>query len=1057
MPSSNTKARKLLAFFVFNIFLFLFSSLPCQAFTAHTIKFGGTQGYSYMPNALNVFVGDTVKWVGDFSTYALESTTIPLSAIPFGPINVGDTFSYVVKIQGEYGFQCPRYAGIGMKSSFIALKPLYGLTNEGTEFYLAALTPSYNWVAAPFFLKDFKVSAFISTYYDNDIYVTYYDNSGIENSLKKYHINSKNSFQLPLDFKTMQLDTASDIPAYKACHIKSKYPISIQYVSIGACAGGSYLALPVLGLGKSYVAACYNDNPGNGAILASGSNSLIPTTKDYAGGTFVIIATENETNVKITPSTTTVTGHPGSNTGSPHPYTISLSKAQCYLVRSNGRNEDNDLSGSLIEATKPIAVISGNENAIMGGADPYYTEPRDFMIEQMTPVEYWDTGGYVSVPLFESSPPGNEGTGDTYRIYAFDNSTAQVHLDVQGIPGGLDYSTRRLVSPAERSGVAGPVEAYSTNGKKFALMQYDQRSQPDAIPAPAPSMVTVVPKSRWKRSYSFMNYIDKESSDLKAHHSLFINVIASNLSSIFLYVNQSDPKSLSSLTKVGGYNNITSDLLKGGLYIIPEGAFNNPNYFFKSDDPFMVYTYSMRDVARQENYGDISDPGHAELNIMNEYASPAGMQLNTGVIPSFVVVTQTTCSGWHICIRDTGVNDPGVKAAILIDDPDGVYWSTPAKYSNVSFDETSSDYADGELHPHFHSSGSYCFDVNFTSPLASASAPLAIVDNLGNAIILRLDRVAPAVKLSTSPITSGKADSIVFPVKKIGEQICTTFVLKNTAAKGGTAINVNSAALTNADTTYRTSTAISLPHSIAAGDSITMQVCYTPIDSSRHQDSLLLKTDCFNLTISLDAHGSTGLISAGDLDFKSITAGDTLCKNVLIKNVGSAPFSVTSYLLSDTTNYTVSGSFPALLAPNASIMVNICFHPKSEGSYSAGIDWNSDLESAFKHSVKDHTSLMGQATPKQSVKENAENTSFSIHPNPANGNSIVVTFGNGGLRVRPTERETSLKMYDVLGREVYHQTIAADQEKLIIPIGSLPEGTYYIDYGSKVERFVRVK
>jgi plastocyanin len=1046
--SSNTKVQKILHVFLLNILLSLFYAHPCNGNT-HTIQFGGPiHGFTYFPDSLNVFVGDTIKWVGDFKQYPLQISGAAL----IGPIDSGNTFSFVVSKTGTYNFQNNIYAPIGMKGFFRAFNQnMGGITNEGRDFYLGMLTYSYNNVRPP--SEQPKVYAYISSHYDNLIYISYFNEQGNDDAFMQYHIPSGNSLQVSLNTDALLMDTASDAQVFKSCHIRSKYPITVFYIGVGLCAGGSYLALPVLGLGKKYVAACYNDDAGNGDLyFPNNPNGSLPTKLDYAGGEFEIIGTEDATDVKITPTTTTATGHQGANTGTPHPYTIKLNRGQCYLARSDGKNEIHDLSGSLIESSKPIAVLSGHENAFLGGSDPFPMEQRDHMVEQMVPVEYWDNIGYISIPLAEGNPPGDAGSGDAYRMYAFDNINVAGKLNVQGISGGYDMTAQRLLSPPERDDIATPVEAYSTNGQNFSLMQYEERSQTrKKSPNPSPSMMTVVPVSRWKTSYQISPFYTHFSD--ASYENIYMNVISPNLSKIFLTVNNSNPTSLSTLTKIHSYSNLSKNFpeLSGAQYRLTSGGLT---FTLTSSLPFMVYFYGMRDYcADSPHLGDTTD-----INFNQEYAAPAGMQLNTGVIPSFIVDTLVNCTGWHICVHDTGYIDPGIKAVILIDDPDGVSFPYGGKYSNVSFDETSSDYADGELHPHFHSSGSYCFDVNFTSPLAAASAPLAIVDNLGNAIILRLDRVAPAVKLTTSPAISGKADSIVFPVKKIGEQICTTFVLKNTAVKGGTAINVNSAVLSNADTTYKLQTITpSLPHSIAAGDSITMQVCYTPIDSSRHQDSLLLKTDCFNLTISLDAHGSTGLISAGDLDFKSITVGDTLCKNVLIRNVGSAPFSVTSYLLSDTLNYTVSGSFPALLTPNASIMVNICFHPKTEGSYSAGIDWNSDLESAFKHSVKDHTSLTGQATPKQSVKENEENNSFSIHPNPANGNSIVVTFGTGGLRVRPTNEGAILKMYDVLGREVYHQSIAAAQEKLIIPIGALPEGTYYIDYSSKVERFVRVK
>ncbi|MEI8134612.1 MAG: choice-of-anchor D domain-containing protein [bacterium] len=994
-----------------------------------TISFGGVNGFTYFPKSFNVTVGDTIQWVGDFTTYPLHFTSIPSNSAPIPTINLGDTFKLIIHVEGQYNYQSDPFLGVGMTGSFSAAMKLLGLSNEGKEFYLGLFTPSYNSIANGAVLYDYRAYAIVSSYYNNIVTFSYYDDAGVETVLDNVRIVAGKSAQVLLNRKFLQMDTASDIPSYRSCHVKSTYPISVNVVSVGGCAGGSYLALPVLGLGSRYIAACYNDNPGNGA--AYDADTFPPKTYEFAGGIFIVIASQDNTSVKITPTTPTVTGHTGSHSLPAHPYSIKLNRGQCYLVKSNGRNDEADLSASLIESTSPVAVISGHENAFLGGVEPFLMEGRDLMVEQMIPEEYWSDQGSVMIPLAEPTPSGTVGNGDTYRIFTFENANVKAHLDVQGIAGGFDFPTQRLAVPPERGDITAPVDAYSLDSKKILLMQYDERSQTNNSPFPAPSMTSIVPYARWSTSIQFATFSDFDPA--KVVHSRYINILGSNLQKVQISVDGGFPTSLSTLTKITGYSGLSSRIpgLTGATYKIPS---TGSNYRLTSVEPFMVYFYGMRLFTADNHLGEYN-----YANFVDEYSAPAGMQLNTGVYPSFITDIQTTCSGWHVCIRDTGANDPGVKAAILIDDPDGVYWNTPAKFSNVSFDETSSDFADGELHPHVHSNSAYCFDVNFVSPLAAASAPLAIVDNLGNAIILRLDRPAPAVKLITSPPTSSRSDSIVFPVKKIGEQICTTFVLKNTAAKGGAPINLNAVTLTAGDPTYIASTTMNFPHAIVAGDSALVQVCYTPIDSLRHQDSLILKTDCFNLTITLDAHGSTGLISASDLDFKSIVAGDTSCKSIQVKNVGSAPFTLTGANLSDTINYSINlASLPKQLAVGASAFIQLCFHPTTEGSYPATIEFQTDLEPSFKHSVKDKSLITAQATPKAGVKQGTE-TNFSIRPNPVNGNYVTMTLASES----PTESR-SYSVYDVLGREMLHSTIPVGQNEIQIPIQTLAEGMYYV-------------
>ncbi|MEI8134917.1 MAG: choice-of-anchor D domain-containing protein [bacterium] len=999
-----------------------------EAFTSYTVQFGGVRGYSYFPNTLNVHVFDTIKFVGPFHDFPINSTSLPSGVLPIGPDSTGDTLRYVVTREGEYYYQNNRYAAIGMTGMFTATYQLYGLSNEGRDFFLGMLYPSYNTIATQLSGADFQVFALVNSHYENDVFVSYYDNAG-EGFPVKYHVVAGNALQIPLDIRKLQVDTSLDGASYKSCHITSTLPISVYYMSVGTNSGGSYLALPVLSLGKNYVAASYNDNPGEGSALGAGQ--FLPVNFEYAGGEFLIIGTEAATSVKITPMTTTVTGHPGVNTGKPHPFTIQLGRGQCYLVRSDGREFDNDMSASLIEASHPVAVISGHEDAFLGGVDGGLNDSRDLMIEQMVPIEYWDSAGYVAIPLPAGSPPGVDGIGDTYRIYSYDATLVKAHLDIQGISGGFDMPTQRLSVPPSQLDVAVPVEAYSTNGKRIQLMQYDERSAPGTPPWPAPSMVTIIPVSRWKNVYSF----GVASQEDQVSNQVCLSVLALDFSKIKVSMNGAAAIPLSSLSRIGSFSNVSGHYpgLKGSQYLFTSGK-NTTSYSLTSSDPFMVYCSGMRcyQASGGSALGTLDN-----TNFFQEFSSPAGMQLNTGISPSFVIDTQLMCGGWHVCIRDTGTRDPGIKSIALLNDPDGIYWNTPAKSKNVTFDQNSPDLIAGELNPNWHTNEKYCFDVSFKTATSAASAPLAIVDNFGNAMILRLDRAAPTISFSTSPSLSARPDSIVLPTGKIGEQICTTFTLKNTASKVGNAVALNSVLLSKSDPTYSFTATRSFPTLLYPGDSVNILVCYTAIDSLRHQDTLILNTDCFALTSTLDAHGSTGLIFANDLDFKSVTEGDSICKAVQITNVGSSPFRITGAVLSDSINFTViSSSFPRKLDAGASAYIQVCFQPLKAGDYSASIIWKNDLEESFKHSVKDQTVIVGKAAPKAGVADQTTALKIIISPNPADGKTLTVSLTDavGG----------ELSICDIMGREVSRVKIPEGVHQVHIPILSVSNGTYYL-------------
>ncbi|MEI8135032.1 MAG: choice-of-anchor D domain-containing protein [bacterium] len=1017
------------------LFLFGFASTSVAALPSmRTIYFGGVRGFTYYPASMEVIVGDTIRFVGNFSQLPLQTISLPSAALPFGPVNVGDTFYYLVQAEGTYIYQNPQYAPIGMRGSFHASKPQLGLTNDGREFFLGMLYPSYNFVSGAYVKPDFRVFALLSTYYDNDVSVSYFNSNGTETTPQKYHITKGSSLKLPLLVSMMQMDTASDVTAYRSCHIRSTYPLTVYYISLGVCSGGSYLALPLMGLGKKYVAASFNDNPGNGALIGTVNTSgYLPTQLDYAGGEVLVIGTEPETVVKITPTCTTSTGHVALR-----PYTISLSRGECYLVRSPGQNEDCDLSGTTIEASRPVSVISGHENAALGGVDPYSLEARDFMIEQMTPVEFWDSTGFISVPLPEPTPAPTEGVGDTYRIYVSGGSAAKTHVDVVGVSGGYDLSARGLTAPPQLSGIDEPVEINATDGKKIAVMQYDERSQlGQQGPWPCPSMMTVVPKSRWKTSYFFSmpGRTNEEQTSLTA---IFVNVISPDISGIKVKINGGPVKSLSTIDRFANFTNVSKTYpeLKGSQYLF---IANYPAYQFFSDDPFMVY-YSCTQYFQP-------DPTHGQsdyANFYDEYASPAGMQLNTGTTPHFAIDTQLSCAGWHICVRDTGANDPGIKAVMLVDDPDGVYFQVPnARPLNVALDSLSNNFSHGDLIPAWHSNANYCFDVKIRDHLSPSDATVAIVDNFGNIQILHLTGSAPSLKIITQPF-SGNDDSLAFPLDKIGDTVRATVTIKNLANVGATALEIDSVSFMKHYPEFLVNAlSVPLPFRIQPGDSLTIQISFTARDSNRLIDSLVIHSTCSSIFITLNARGASGLIDARDMNFSVVNINDTLCKDVTLRNVGTAPLTLSSnYSIINPENFSIAPKsaslFPLRLDPGASKKIGICFHPTSKGTFVGKIIWDNDLFDYFKHSVKDFSDLTGTAVPLAGVEMQMPDNELTIYPNPSRSGFTRITIPSrfSGLAI--------LEIYDVLGREVYHRQLSEGEKNITVPTRNLPDGMYSV-------------
>jgi hypothetical protein len=1021
-------------------------ALTSSAATHHTIQFGGSLGPHYSPAALDVVVGDTIIWkseaANDFALYPLDSSIVPPGAQPLGPVFTGNSYKYIIQVPGEYDFLSKNwnFSSAPMTGTIIAAAVHNGLTNEGREFFLGMIYPNYNVAKNSFF----HTYAMINTYYANEVTVNYYDAIGNEMPARIYRIPAKGSIKLPLDTQAMKVDTASDQPAFNSCHIVSKYPITVEYLSVGECSGGSYLALPNISLGKKYVAASFNDNPGQGYVR----------NNNNSGGSFMVIGTVDGTTVSIVPSTTTTLGHTGAIHGigsghnTPYPYTKSLNKGETYLVRSSGDDPENDMSGSIIEANNPVVVISGHENAYLGGTDPVIgIEARDFMIEEMVPYELWDSVGYISIPFVEPTGFAIVGHGDKYRAYTFDSTiTVSFNGDVESA------SQFNFAAPGgqQETEITGPMEANSTNGRKISVMQYDQRSQPVQKPWPAPSMMTIVPRSHWKKYFAF-NLLDNGNTG-QIIDMPYINVISDHLNDIKVSVGGAAPVPLTSaafLTKINNFGSVsvTDQSVEGIQYRLTSPVYLPASpYYFTSEYPFMVYLYEMR-IAASTNLGGPSDP-----NDPHEYAAPTGMQLNTGVEPQFqyTIDSTTNCSSWHICVKDVSGDNPGIKTVMLVDDPDGVYFQPASKLKNVSFDESVPEFSNGELHPNLaHPTDVYCFDVKTIDPLDSALAPIAIVDNKGNALFLQLHYNASTLALALDPLSPNRADSIVFPVETVGQKICTTFVFNNTAlatSPGAKPILIKSISLKQGGDYVISSISNPPPYSIPPQQADTLHLCYTATDTLRHRDSIIIQTDCFTFPISLDAHGRTGLILTYDEDFGYGIIGKKKCGSVQVQNVGSAPLQILALKLSDSVDFSIAATtlaqLPITVNAGKAVSLTVCFNPTQENPFSEMLTIVTNLAGSFTNSIKSYAYLTGTGVLQNpngvQLSEDVPSDMLKIFPDPVSGPIAVAQFPAA------LNSKGVISVTDVLGRQVFRRDINVGATQTDIPTAGLPAGTYYV-------------
>ena len=155
-------------------------------------------------------------------------------------------------------------------------------------------------------------------------------------------------------------------------------------VYIANCATNTFDAsfvLPVESLGSDYIVQCDHQ-------------SYLQTSlgfREMETSAFLIVATEDDTEITINPSVVTMDGH-----ASIIDYSITLDRGQTYSMRTpNGPGGLRDFSGTRITARdgKKIAVFNGNTLTTIPYDSPYafahIFEQSDHIFEQALPVETW--------------------------------------------------------------------------------------------------------------------------------------------------------------------------------------------------------------------------------------------------------------------------------------------------------------------------------------------------------------------------------------------------------------------------------------------------------------------------------------------------------------------------------------------------------------------------------------------------------------------------------------------------------------------------------------------
>lgn len=236
---------------------------------------------------------------------------------------------------------------------------------------------------------DPRIQIFISTQFDATVTISS-DFSG------SYSVSVPANTVRTESIHTYHVNNASEIIQRKAIFITSDVPIVVYALNTLAQSTDSYTAIPIQHLGTAYKTV----NRPSDRYAGTRYLDALPRV-----GEFMIMAVEDNTVVSI--QTPVLTANKQTR------QTVTLRRGDCYLVQAAPLSTaSDDLTGSDITATKPIAVISGH---VRSSVPTKSAASKDHLVEQLPPVDKWGKTYATAPMLLKQSPKAGD---DVFRVVA---------------------------------------------------------------------------------------------------------------------------------------------------------------------------------------------------------------------------------------------------------------------------------------------------------------------------------------------------------------------------------------------------------------------------------------------------------------------------------------------------------------------------------------------------------------------------------------------------------------------------------------------------------------
>ncbi len=761
---------------------------------------------------------------------------------------------------------------------------LLGNTNAGTEFYFS-FPPCYE---VP--MSGNSVRLYISSGVRTLVTV---EVEGTGYFQQKYTIpNDIIDFEIPpalgQPYQKNPRDPAPPDQIYRgaAVHVTAEDPIIVYGVTRFRWTSDGFLAIPVSALGREYRIASYADMSAMYPGYELPSETTITAAFD---GTTVVF--EVGGNIM----TRTASGwKPGDRK------VFNLQAGDVLVVST--KTKEGDLSGSRVIATKPIAVVSGNQCANI----PTYIRWCDYISEMELPVHTWGT-------VYHVTRIAGRQKNSYIKVFAKEPNTT---VYINGQPVGLIRKAWGMEGEAflhQRVSEEDPGAFLVHADKPIYVVQYNTGQEDDNVPSD-PFQLVLTPLEQFQTEIVFntpgvrgtnrgftRNYVNLvyqlDSGD----------VIPDDLE--FAVVNNGQFQWRKVKELFGPFpGDIFPFEINGKKFAAKTLELPGDGvYRIRCSKPFAAYAYGFSDY---DSYGFPTSVALADLTVPDTVAPN----------PTFTINCDTSeISGEVEDLPD----NPAVRSnlAKIVLDP----------FQSYNYTLTYKQFTPGES---FKTSWSLKVDT-LEKP---ARAVVIFTDRAGNDTTIEFHYRPYLVALHPPQLDFG--------VLKKGEQKTLTGWLVNLSQESP--VTITRLELQQGSQGFEFVTNVPLPVTLQPGDSIPVEIRFTASAPGKYEDSVGHGNECvFGYDQLLEAVVNAPRIEVSDADFGKVVVNDVARRDVTIYNNSDAPVVIYGYTGPNNPVFTALLSpddFPMTLGPKQRYTFQVEFSPTATRTYSDQIIFSNDAQ-----------------------------------------------------------------------------------------------------------------